>query len=137
MQAVLSLPQPVRFLLAGGLAAGVNWTLRFPFSAVMNFLPAVILATFFGMIVGYVTYRLLVFPRSSRPLLHQMRDFVVVNISSLVVVATVATLFRSVLLLFGTPIGVEPVAHALGIGTGAIFNYLGHSAVTFRNEEAR
>jgi energy-coupling factor transport system substrate-specific component len=132
----LPLSQPIRFLLAGGLAAGVNWTVRFPLSAVMPFLAAVILAAIIGMIFGFVTYRLLVFPGSSRPLIPQIRDFVTVNISSLLLVVGAAALFRSALLFVSAADVAEPVAHALGIATGAVFNYFGHSAITFRKTQS-
>lgn len=130
---MLSLPQPLRFLLAGGVAATLNWVVRFPLSAMMPFLPAVTVATIIGMIIGFVTYRLLVFPGSSRPVIQQIRDFVLVNSSSFLLVVIVAGLSRSVLLLISTPGAAEPGAHAVGIAAGAILNYLGHSIVTFRN----
>lgn len=132
MSTALSLPQPLRFLLAGGLAAGLNWTVRFPLSAVMPFLPAVISATIIGMSFGFVTYRLLVFPGSSSPLVRQIRDFVTVNLSSLLLVAAVAALFRSLLMLVSASDVVEPTAHAAGIAVGAVFNYFGHHVMTFR-----
>jgi energy-coupling factor transport system substrate-specific component len=135
MHSVLSLPQPLRFLLAGGVAAAVNWAVRFPLSAVMPFLPAVTVATIIGMMIGFVAYRLLVFPGSSRPVIQQIRDFVLVNTSSFLLVVIVAGLLRSVLLLISTPGVAEPVAHALGIAAGATLNYFGHSMVTFKSRQ--
>ena len=47
--AFLALPQIVRFLLLGGLAAAINWLVRFPMSLVLPFPAAVFLAYLVGM----------------------------------------------------------------------------------------
>lgn len=132
-----SLPQPLRFLLAGGLAAAINWSARFPLASTMGFLPAVAAATAIGMGFGFVTYRLLVFPGSPRRVSRQLRDFVLVNAASLLVVVAAAALFRRLLLPLGPEAAVEPAAHALAIAAGAVVNYLGHSSITFRRRRTR
>ena len=43
--AFLALPQIVRFLLLGGLAAAINWLVRFPMSLALPFPAAVFLAS--------------------------------------------------------------------------------------------
>jgi putative flippase GtrA len=126
-----ALPQSVRFLVAGGIAATVNWLARFEFSHFMPFLPAVIAAACLGMIVGFVTYRAFVFPGSSRPLHGQVRDFIVVNALSLACVAVVAVPIRDVLLIFASLEVAEGAAHAMGIALGAVLNFFGHGTVTF------
>jgi putative flippase GtrA len=128
-----SLPQPARFLMAGGFAAGVNWLARFPLSAFLPFPVAVLGATVIGMMVGFVAYRTYVFPRSPHPVLLQARDFLMVNIVATCLVVLVAALGRSILVYFMGTVPAEATAHALGIMAGAALNYFGHSAVTFRN----
>lgn len=125
------LPQPVRFLLAGGTAAGVNWLVRFPLSVIMPFLAAVVLAAAIGMLVGFLTYRAFVFPGSLRPLHLQLRDFIAVNLSTLVVVAVAAMAIRGLLSPFMALPPAEAVAHAAAIAIGAILNYLAQSSLTF------
>jgi len=126
------LPQPARFLLAGGSAAAVNWLVRFPLSAVMPFLAAVLVAAAIGMLVGFVLYRRFVFPASERPVLLQARDFFLVNLVTSGVVALLALVFVAVAVQLGMGIVLaEAVAHAGAIASGALLNYLGHSLVTF------
>jgi putative flippase GtrA len=128
------LPQPMRFIIAGGLAAGVNWLVRFPLELAMPFVPAVIAATLVGMLVGFISYRSFVFPGSARPLAGQIRDFVAINLLGMAVTVVVAALVRHVILnVVDVLPQVNAVAHALGIAAGALANFLGHKRVTFRN----
>jgi energy-coupling factor transport system substrate-specific component len=128
------LPQPMRFIIAGGFAAVVNWLVRFPLELVMPFIPAVIAATIIGMVVGFISYRSFVFPGSARPLTGQIRDFVAVNLLGMAVTVVVAALLRHVILnVVDVLPDVNAVAHALGIAAGALANFLGHKRVTFRS----
>jgi energy-coupling factor transport system substrate-specific component len=128
------LPQPTRFIIAGGVAAGVNWLARFPLELAMPFVPAVIAATLIGMLVGFISYRSFVFPGSARPLAGQIRDFVAVNLLGMAVTVVVAALMRHVILnVVDVLPGVNAVAHALGIAAGALANFFGHKRVTFRS----
>lgn len=129
---VQGLPQPARFLLAGGIAAGVNWLVRFPLSVIVPFLPAVLIAAGIGMLVGFITYREFVFPRSPRPILLQLRDFVGVNLVALLAVTALSVLLLGLMsLLTSSVVLAEAVAHGLAIAMGAVLNYLGHSMITF------
>ena len=131
---VLKIPETVRFLLAGGAAALLNWLVRFPLSYVMPFAGAVTIANVIGMAFGFVAYRHFVFPGSSRLLAHQLRDFVVVNIFSMVVVVAVSVVFVSyVLPLMGLRWQIEAMSHAIGIAAGAVTNYFGHRQFSFAN----
>jgi len=121
-----------RFLVAGGIAALVNWLARFPVELVLPYFAALLVATAVGMTCGFLLYRAWVFPGSARPLAGQIRDFILVNLTGQATMLAVATLVRQLLVA----IGVETIiagssAHALGIAIGAIVNYLGHRHVTF------
>lgn len=126
-----ALPELVKYILAGGLAAAVNWLVRFPLSTVMQFLPAVILAFAIGMFVGFAMYRTFVFPGSARPTHLQIRDFIAVNLVTLAIVASAAMELRNLLEPYMTAFSAEAVAHASAIAIGAALNYLGHSVFTF------
>ena len=130
--ALSELPQGCRFLLAGGFAAGVNWLVRFPLSLVLPYGAAVILAGAVGMTVGFVMYRYYVFPASSRSAAQQVRGFVAVNLVGMAVVAVVAVMLKDGLFpLIGLRFASEAIAHAVGIGVGAVANFVGHRNVTF------
>ena len=122
-----------RFLVAGGFAALVNWLVRFPINLVVPYGTAVVLATAIGMVCGFLIYRAWVFPGHSRSTLRQIRDFVLVNLLGIAVTVVLAVALRGLLIGLGL---TEPVAgalaHASGIGAGAVANYLGHRYVTFR-----
>lgn len=124
--------QPMRFFLAGGFAAGVNWLVRLPLSAFLPFVVAVLLAALIGMLVGFLAYRTFVFTGSLRPARVQVRDFLLVNAVTLAIVAVAATQFRAALLLVMPLYLAEAVGHAAAIAVGAVANYFGHSAITFQ-----
>jgi len=128
----MQIPQPVRFILAGGVAALINWLVRFPLSYVMPFAAAVAAANVIGMVCGFLSYRLFVFPDSTRLVAHQVRDFIAVNLVSMVVVVLVSVLFADYLLpLLGWHWQVEAISHAMGIAAGAVSNYFGHRQFSF------
>lgn len=123
-----------RFLIAGGLAASVNWLVRFPLNWIMPYEAAVIAATAIGMVFGFALYQSWVFGGSERRLVHQIRDFVLVNLLSMVVTAAIAILGRDLLLAMGVATALaEALSHAIGIAAGAVSNYFGHRHITFRN----
>lgn len=138
LQRLERLPQTVRFLLAGGMAAGICWCVRILLSVAMPFLPAVLLAQAIGMSVGFVVYRRFVFPPSSRSTLHQLRDFLGVNLLTALAVAAIALALNALLAAMIAPAVVaEALAHGLAIGAGAVLNYLGHALVTFASPARR
>ncbi len=129
---VLKIPETARFLLAGGTAALLNWLVRFPLSYILPFAAAVTIANIIGMVFGFVAYRHFVFPGSRRLLAHQLRDFIVVNLFSMAVVVAVSVVFAGyVLPSMGLHWQAEAIAHAIGIGAGAVSNYFGHRQFSF------
>ena len=123
----------IRFLLAGGSAALLNWVVRFPLSWFLPYAAAVTVATAIGMVAGFFLYKHLVFQESSRSLWLQVRDFIGVNI-----VAGVITVIAALVLSSGpwwpdTYKHLAPsISHMAGIGIGAVVNFFGHKIFTFR-----
>ena len=124
----------MRFLVAGGSAALLNWLARFPLSQVMPFTPAVLAALAIGMVYGFIIYRFWVFgSKGTRPLFLEIRDFVLVNAGGAAVTVVVAIGAKEALSCLPLAVAaLEGSAHALGIAAGALVNYLGHKHVTFR-----
>lgn len=132
-QAFLQLPQIVRFLLLGGLAAAVNWLVRFPLSGFMPFPAAVFVAYLIGMSAGFALYRTFVFPNSSQPVALQAILFLVVNVVGAAVVMGVSIwLVASVLPMLNMRFFPEAIAHGTAIGIGAVVNFVGHKYLSFR-----
>ncbi|MEH6410686.1 MAG: GtrA family protein [Hyphomonas sp.] len=122
----------LRYIAAGGFAAGVNWLVRFPLSLFMPFGFAVALATVIGMVIGFFTYKHFVFDRTDRAIWLQVRDFIGVNIVGAAATVIVAVAIRDI------PqwpadwmIIIDPTAHATGIALAAFVNYFGHRYITF------
>lgn len=122
----------IRYLAAGGFAAGINWLVRFPLSLIMPFGLAVAVATAIGMVIGFFTYKHFVFDRTDRAIWLQVRDFIGVNIVGAAATVIVAVAVRD-LPHWPTDwmIAVEPTAHAIGIAVAAFVNYFGHRYITF------
>ncbi|KZL19887.1 GtrA-like protein [Pseudovibrio axinellae] len=126
--------QVVRFLLAGGFAAFVNWALRIGLTVFMPFWLAVLLAYFLGMSIGFTLYKHFVFSRAAKPesVKRQILIFLGVNMFSATVVlglsVGLSASFQTVLPLFMA----QALAHGLAIGIGALTNYFGHKLLTFR-----
>lgn len=121
-----------RFLLAGGSAAAINWLIRFPLSAIMPFWLAVWTSALIGMIVGFVLYRYFVFPASARSVWQEIRDFLLVNLATTLVVTAAAAAFALALVPYFDQAVAEAIAHAIAIAAGAILNFFGHRIFTFR-----
>lgn len=124
----------VRFLLAGGSAALLNWLVRFPLGQVMPYPAAVLAALGVGMAYGFFIYRHWAFVSpGTRSLLAEIRDFVLVNAAGAAVTLAVAVGADWSLARLLVPHGLsQAAAHALGIAAGALVNYLGHKHITFR-----
>ena len=91
-----------RFLVAGGIAALVNWLVRFPVELVLPYFAALLVATGIGMTCGFLLYRAWVFPGSTRPLGRQVRDFILVNLTGQATMLGVAALARQLLISAGS-----------------------------------
>jgi len=127
-----------RFLIAGGIAALVNWLVRFPIELAVPYFAALLLATSIGMSCGFLLYRSWVFPGSTRSLADQIRSFILVNLTGQATMLAIATIARQLLFVVQVgPLIAGAVAHALGIGAAAIVNYLGHRHLTFTTAPAR
>ena len=134
MKMALSM-QVVRFLLLGGLAAAINWLVRFPLSLFLPFSWAILVAYMIGMTAGFTLYRAYVFPGSGRPIGQQIVIFLLVNAFGAVVVWSVAMgLVLTVFPAFGYAFMPEATGHGIAIGVGAVTNFLGHKFLTFRIE---
>jgi putative flippase GtrA len=125
-------PEQVRFLVAGSLAALVNWLARFPLEGIMPYWAAVLGALAIGMIFGFWIYETWVFPGSPRPIGRKIRDFLAVNAVTQAVMFVVAVGLRTLAVHMGFDVHLSGAgAHFIGIATGAVVSFLGHRKITF------
>ena len=123
----------VKFLLCGGLAAGLNWASRFLFSIWMPFEYAVVAAFFVGLISGFWMMRLYVFQGKEKPVIPQAFKHAFINMLALVQTLIISVvLARWVLPAWGVVDHAEALAHLAGVLMPVVTSYFGHKLLTFR-----
>lgn len=121
-----------RFLLTGGMAAGVNVVARWLLSHAMAYEIAVVLAYLVGMTTAYLLSRAFVFARSGRSVMDEAGRFALVNMVALVQVWIVSVgLARLAFPAVGFTWHAEDVAHLIGVAIPAVTSYLGHRHFSF------
>jgi putative flippase GtrA len=127
------LPRPVRFVLASGTAAAVNFGARIVLNFAMPYAAAIVCAYACGMTIAFLLNRRFVFRGATNPMHQQAAWFAIVN-----AVAALQTLVVSLLLAdwllprVGWTWHTPEVAHAVGICAPIVTSYLGHRRWTFR-----
>ena len=125
--------QFLRFLIAGGMAAGANFGSRFIFSNFFDYSEAVFLAYLVGMLVAFVLMRGHVFQANNGQLFYQVSKFAGVNILALLQTVGISlVLARWVLPSIGVVDYAEALAHLVGVLVPAVTSYFGHKFLTFR-----
>ena len=123
----------LRFLLAGGAAALVNWTTRILYSLWVDFSVAVAAAYLTGMVAAFILYRSFVFEVQDPDGKPSIASYVLVNLLgfSLTWALSVALglhLFPAI----GLDVYPLEIAHAIAVAAPVITTYLGHRHFTFR-----
>lgn len=121
-----------RFLLTGGVAAGVNVVSRWLLSHATPYEIAVVLAYLVGMVTAYLLSRAFVFARSGRTVTDEALRFALVNVVALVQVWIVSVgLARLVFPAVGFNWHAEDIAHLIGVVIPAVTSYFGHRHFSF------
>ncbi|WP_291843467.1 GtrA family protein [Maricaulis sp.] len=128
----------VSFIVAGGIAAGVNWGSNILLRLVMPLEASVLVAYLIGMTTAYTLSRLFVFAESGRQLHDEYIRFAIVNViaAAQVWLVTIA-LAKWFLPLIGWIWYPELVAHAAGVASPILTSYLGHKYFTFSKKDAK
>ena len=126
------LPPLVRFLLLGGVAAGVNLVARWAMQPLIGFEAAVAAAYVCGMIVAYTLFRLFVFGASGRSVASEAWRFTIVNLVSMVLVWLISVgLARGLFPAIGFAWYADDIAHFIGVLSPALTSWIGHKRYTF------
>lgn len=124
---------PVRFVLAGGTAALVNFGARALLSLHFPYAIAIVLAYCLGMATAFMLNRRFVFRGSANRLHQQVAWFVAVNLLAMTQTLLVSLLLADVVLpRLGVTWHAEELAHAAGILIPIFTSYMGHKHWTFR-----
>ncbi|MEX3954882.1 GtrA family protein [Trinickia sp. EG282A] len=123
-----------KFLLSGGLAAGVNFISRFAFSRFLPFEAAVAAAFVCGMLTAFILMRTFVFANSTQRTEQQLSYFALVNLVGLGITVIVSDFARKLFQLAFplTPQLNEAVGHLIGIIAPVLLSYYAHKRITFR-----
>jgi putative flippase GtrA len=129
----LSLSPFVRFVIAGGLAALVNISMRLLLSRFVSFELAVALAFPFGLTTAYLLSRRFVFERTEDSISAQYLRFTIVNLFALLQVWGVSVGLANWLFpKLGYTWHAELIAHTIGVLSPVVTSYYGHKLFTFR-----
>ncbi len=128
----------IRFLLAGGLAALLNFGSRFFYNSFVDFSAAVVLAFLTGLTAGYVLNKLYVFKSSGNSIHQEISWFIVINLFALVQTWGLSV-YLAQFLLANSPLAgrggselAQAIAHGAGVLLPVFTSYLGHKYLTFR-----
>ncbi len=126
-------PQFIRFLVAGGIAAGANFGSRFVFSIFFAYGIAVFFAYLVGMLVAFLLMRGHDFNANQGPLTPQVIKFVGVNLVAVLQTLAISLLLaRWVLPSVGIEDQAEVLGHLVGVLVPVVTSYFGHKFLTFR-----
>ena len=134
MQAMLPATSgPVRFVLAGAVAAIVNFGSRVLLSLALPFAMAIVCAYALGMATAFVLIRQFVFKGATNRLHEQLAWFIAVNALAAAQTLVVSLVLADFVLPWaGVTWHAHEVAHAAGILAPIFTSYIGHKRLTFR-----
>jgi putative flippase GtrA len=123
-----------RFLVTGGIAAGVNIATRWLLDFVVVYEVAVALAYLVGMTTAFVLARLFVFEQAGGSVHGQYARFTLVNAVAFLQVWIVSVgLARLLFPAISFRWHAETVAHVIGVVIPVATSYLGHKKFSFSN----
>ena len=126
--------QLVKFILAGGTAAAVNFGSRILLSLWLPYEAAIVVAYLIGMLTAFVLNRAFVFTQVENSLRSQASWFIAINLAAVLQTLLISLLLARVLFpAIGMEFHPETLAHAVGVAVPVITSYLGHRRFTFRS----
>jgi len=123
----------LRFLVAGGIAACVNFGSRILLSLWLPYALAICIAYLLGMCTAFVLNRAFVFTDGNEAIAQQASWFIAVNAFALLQTLAISLLLaRWLLPAMAWPYDVEATAHAVGVVVPVVTSYFGHRHLSFR-----
>lgn len=128
--------QFLRFLVVGGMAAGVNFISRIFLSETMSYRWAIFVAYIVGMLTAYLLSRAFVFEKSSRKPIHELYYFSIVNVVAVCQVWGISILLAEYIFpKTGFGFYPEEIAHIIGLSVPIFTSFLGHKFWSFKPGE--
>lgn len=127
--------QFIKFLVAGGLAATINFSSRFIYSTFVDFSLAVILAFCTGLASGYVLAKLYVFGKSQNTTRQEIALYILINLLALIQTWVISILLANYMLATMVAQNLsEGIAHFVGVISPVFTSFIGHKYLTFRQK---
>jgi putative flippase GtrA len=125
--------QFLRFLVAGAIAAAVNFSVGFCLSGLLPFHGDIIAGHLSGMVVAFILFGRKVFEDSTNTQTRKVFIFVAVNAAALAQTYLVYYVLIHLVFVY-TPVILYPdvIARAIAIITPIFTSFLGHKYFTFR-----
>lgn len=128
--------QFVGFIVAGGIAAIVNFLSRIVFNLFFGYAVSIILAYLVGMVTAFLLNRHAVFAPSGKSMGVEAIWFTVVNLLAVTQTLIISLLLANVVFPeFGLETYPREIAHAIGIAVPVVTSYFGHRYWTFGKRE--
>lgn len=126
--------QFITFLLAGLLAAIMNFSSRILLSHYIPFSYAIIIAYLIGMSSGYLLFKTFIFKASDNKTSVELVFFITINTLGLFQTLLISLLFANIIFKFIADIHLrEAASHFIGIASTVFSSYIGHKYLTFRS----
>jgi putative flippase GtrA len=125
-----------KFILAGGIAAVVNFSSRIIFSLFFHFAVAVVFAYTVGMITAFILCKVFVFEPSGQSTARQFYYFTLVNIAAIIQTVTISVILAKwIFPKVGMNYHSEEIAHFIGIVVPIFSSYIGHKKFSFKKTD--
>lgn len=135
MRAMSPARQFVLFLIAGGLAAGVNIGSRLLLDHWLAYVPSILIAYGLGMITAFALNRQFVFGDARNSLHRQALWFVAINLAAALQTILVSlALARWLLPALHVDFHNETLAHVAGVLVPVVTSYIGHKHLSFSTQ---
>lgn len=133
LSALFSSKEFLLFLMAGGLAATVNFLSRIFYNHYVDFSQAIVLAYVTGMVTAFLLSKLFVFEHSKRATRYQAFYFFLVNVFAILQTWLISMfLYHYVLVWLNIQSSTKEIAHLIGVMVPVFSSYLGHKYITFK-----
>jgi putative flippase GtrA len=122
----------ILFVIAGGIAAGVNVISRIALGFITTYELSIVLAYLCGMTTAYTLNKAFVFEPSGRPVREEYFRFAIVNLIAVIQVWIISVgLARFLFPELGFQWHGETVAHIIGVIVPTVSSYIGHQYFSF------
>jgi len=120
------------FLVAGGIAALVNFLSRIAFNVFLGYATSIVLAYLVGMVTAFLLNRHAVFAPSGKAMSVEAVWFTLVNVLAVAQTLVISLLLANVVFPeLGIVTYHKALAHAIGIAVPVVTSYFGHRYWTF------